>query len=165
MGGLGLGCGPAAKLMRISERQFGTARVFEIQGALVAGAPAVAIQEAVEARLHTGSGNVRPPLVVVSLARVPELDCDGLCALGRAERAVRKAGGTLRVALPANGGRHPAALEHVRALFDAFDSVEDALADLRASMSAPRVRLAEQLRRAWRHIRARRRHANADRRG
>lgn len=149
--------------MRISERQFGAARVFDLQGALVGGAPTTDIQDAVEARLRATPSEATPPLVVVNLARVAQLDCDGLCALGRAERAVRRAGGTLRVALPADRGMHPHAHERLRALFDAFDSVEDALADLRASMAAPHMPLAERLRRGWRRLRAQRRQTGVDR--
>lgn len=116
--------------MRISERQFGAARVFDFQGPLVGSEVQRLVKEALEPREQAG-----PELVVVNLARVADLDCDGMSALGLAERALRRKGGALRVALP-DDGKRPLMNRRVRTFFDSFDSVEDALADLRAAMAA-----------------------------
>jgi hypothetical protein len=68
---------------------------------------------------------------------------------------IRKAGGALRVALPDDGMR-PLMTRRVRAFFDAFDSVEDALADLRDSMvsrRAPATAVPAWLSAAWQTLR------------
>jgi len=122
--------------MRISERQFGHARVFDFTGALVGPDASTRACQALRAHLQQ-----QPGLVVVNLARVADVDCEALLVLGCAERAFRRAGGALRVALP-DDGRRPLMSRRVRALFDPFDSVEDALTDLRDSMTTHRTRQA-----------------------
>jgi len=72
----------------------------------------------------------------VNLALANELDDEVLCALGAAERDVRLTGGALRVALPPDA-RVRCSRRQIRAFFDCFDCVEDALADVRASMGRP----------------------------
>lgn len=115
--------------MRIRERQFGNARVVDCQG------PLVGDDDSAELRRVLLAGENQPGLVVVNLTRVDEVDCDGLFALAEADRAIRRAGGALRVAMPADRRHKPQLSERIHAAFDAFDSVEDALADLRASMA------------------------------
>ncbi|MGE3509674.1 MAG: hypothetical protein AB7N65_12415 [Vicinamibacterales bacterium] len=122
--------------MRIRERQFGHARVFDFAGALVGPEASASACQALRTQLHR-----QPGLVVVNLARVADVDCEALLVLGCAERAFRRAGGALRIAWP-DDGRRPLMSRRVRALFDPFDSVEDALTDLRVSMTTHRTRQA-----------------------
>lgn len=119
--------------MRIRERQFGIARVVDCQGPLVGGDACADLRRALWPREADGTA-----LVVVNLANVADVDCDGMLALGQADRAIRRAGGALRVAIPEDG-RRPLTAERIRTLFDAFESVEDALADLRAAMARRRA--------------------------
>lgn len=120
----------------------------DCQGPLVGGADSAALRRVL------WPGEAHPPgLVVVNLARVAEVDYDGMFALAQADRAIRRAGGALRVALPVNR-RRPQVSERIQTLFDAFDSVEEALADLRASMARRRAaRLWEWWPRLWAALR------------
>lgn len=128
--------------MRMSERQFGTARVVDCQGPLV-GDDTAELKRVLLPREHP------PGLVVVNLTRVADVDYEGMFALAQADRAIRRAGGALRVAMPADR-RGSQVSERIHAVFDAFDSVEDALADVRASMARRRTtRLGEWWLRIW----------------
>ena len=135
--------------MRISERQFGAARVFDFQGPLVGSDARVTAEEALER--HVQDARTGPELIVVNLARVADVDCDGMSVLGRTERVLRRKGGALRVALPADG-RRPLMTRRIRTFFDSFDSVEDALADLRASMARGRQPAGGRIRRQLRRV-------------
>jgi len=114
--------------MRISERQFGTATVLDLHGPLVGQRASDQLAHAIEPHIQSGR-----EVIVINLAKVPDADGDGLCALAKADRALRRSRGALRVALPESGPRS-LTLRRAPALFDCFDSVEDALADIRASM-------------------------------
>lgn len=105
----------------------------DCRGALVGGDASAELRRALLPREADPTA-----LVVVNLAQVADVDCDGMLALGQAERAIRRAGGAMRVAIPEEGRRLLVA-ERIRTLFDAFESVEDALADLRASMARRRA--------------------------
>jgi hypothetical protein len=128
--------------MRISERQFGTARVLDVHGPLVGREAGAQIERAIEPHLQS-----RPAVIVVNLAKVADLDCDGVFALGLADRTIRRAGGALRLAMPEDG-HGPRMLRRAGPLFDCFESVEDALADVRAAMG--RRRYLQPVARAWR---------------
>jgi hypothetical protein len=116
--------------MRISQRQFGPARILDLQGPFVGLSAIVRVEQTLASMIPL------PSLLVVNLALATELDDGVLCALGAAERAVRRAGGAFRVALPPDA-RGRCSIRPIWALFDCFDCVEDALADVRASMGRP----------------------------
>lgn len=121
--------------MHISHRQFGRARILDVQGPLVGLAAAERLAQAIAPLIRESS------LLILNLTPVTEFDDEVLCVLGAAARDVRHRGGALRVAVStgATGGRLS---RQVRAFFDCFDSVEDAVADLRASMGGPPQRRA-----------------------
>lgn len=114
--------------MRISERQFGSARVFDLHGQLVGRDANTLVTRALRPHLRSPAD-----VIVINLAAVANLDCDGLYTLGKADRTLRRAGGSLRVALPEQG-QGSLMFCKAQALFDCFDSVEEALDDVRASM-------------------------------
>ena len=114
--------------MRISERQFGSARVLDLHGLLVGQQACEHLSRALEPHLQS-----RREVIVINLTKVPDADADGLHVLVKADMELRRAGGALRVTLPETGPRS-LVFRRAPALFDCFDSVEDALADIRASM-------------------------------
>jgi hypothetical protein len=118
--------------MRISERQFGTARVLDLHGPLIG-------RDATDQLMHAIASHLQSPdgVLVVSLAAVPEMDWDGLYALSNAERSARREGASVRMAVPVEAHGSPM-LSRARALLDCFESVEDALSDVRASMGRGR---------------------------
>jgi ABC-type transporter Mla MlaB component len=119
--------------LRISERQFGTARVLDLHGPLVGREAADRLSQTIARHLQSADG-----VLVVNLAAVPEIDWDGLYVLNKAERATRRGGASVRMTVPGNGHRS-LMLGRARALLDCFESVEDALADVRASMGRGRI--------------------------
>jgi STAS domain len=114
--------------MRISKRQFGTAAILDLHGPLIGQQAHDQLARAMEPHLQSGR-----EVIVINLTKVPDADGDAFYALAKADRALRRSRGALRVALPETGPRS-LMLRRVPALFDCFDSVEDALADIRASM-------------------------------
>lgn len=122
--------------MHISHRQFGRARILDVQGPLVGLAAAERLAQTLTPVIRESSS-----LLVLNLTPVTELDDEVLCVLGAAARDVRQRGGALRVAM-STGVMHGRLSRQIRAFFDCFDSVEDALADLRASMGGPPPRRA-----------------------
>lgn len=118
------------RFMRTSQRQFGLARILDLQGPFVGLSAIARVEQAL------ASMTPLPSLLVVNLALATELDDGVLCALGATERDVCRAGGAFRVALPRDGRLRDSA-QQIRACFDCFDGVEDALADVRAAMRRP----------------------------
>ena len=136
--------------MHISQRQFGLARILDLRGPLVGLAAAERLDQAIAPLIR------EPSLLIVNVAQVTELDDEVLCVLGAAARDFRRNGGALRVAV-SGGAPQGLVPRRLRVFFDCFDSVEDALADLRASMSGPVHRRALSRARAachswWRRI-------------
>jgi hypothetical protein len=117
--------------MHIRERPFGSTIVLEVHGPVIGSESGQRLGDAVIRHARADR-----PLVVVNLGRVLEIDLVGICALVLAERAVQRVGARLRVALAADRrSRHQQQLARLRALFDTFESVEDALSDVRRSMA------------------------------
>src|SRR5262245_61032435 len=114
--------------MRISERQFGAAAILDLHGPLLGPQAHDKLARALATHLQSGR-----EVIVVNLTKVADADGDGLYALVRADQALRRRRRSLRVALPETGPRS-LMLRRAPTLFDCFDSVEDALADVRASM-------------------------------
>lgn len=128
--------------MLTSQRQFGVARILDFRGPLVGLATAERVKQAIDPLTRASS------LLVVNLSQVIELDDEILCVLGTAQRVVREHGGEFRVALPGVAGqRHT--VRRLQSFFECYNSVEDALADVRSSMGRPI------LRRAMARVRAR----------
>jgi hypothetical protein len=119
--------------LRISERQFGTARVLDLHGPLVGREAADRLSQTIAPHLQSTDG-----VLVVNLAAVNEIDWDGLYVLNKAERATRCGEVSVRMTVP-GGGHRSLMLGRARALLDCFESVEDALADVRASMGRGRI--------------------------
>lgn len=110
--------------MQIIQWSLGETTVLELHGVLTALAAAEFLAAAVR-RLHlTG-----PQRLVLNLEDVPSIDAAGLGALVAAYGAVKRSGGTIRLARV--GKRVHALLVVCRLItvFETFDSVEDAVAD------------------------------------
>lgn len=112
--------------MRIIERQFGTARVLDLHGPIVGLAAAEQVDQAICRLISERS------ILVVNLARVPEMDEHGLLLLRVAARLLRQQGAALRLALPSEP-RAPS-ITRLQSEVECFDAVEDALLDVRAHM-------------------------------
>jgi len=120
--------------MHISERPFGSAIVLEVHGAVIGSEAGQRLGDAVIRHARADR-----PIVVVNLGRVPQIDLVGVCALVLADRAVQRVGARLRVALASDRrSRHQLLWARLTALFDTFESVEDALSDVRRSMDGDR---------------------------
>jgi hypothetical protein len=121
--------------MRISQRQFGSARILDLQGPFVGLSATARVEQAL------GSTPTPPSLLVVNLALATELDEAVVRARAAGERDVRRAGGVFRVAVPPDAPVH-GSIRRSPGSFNCFDSVEDALADVRASLGRPLYRRA-----------------------
>lgn len=109
--------------MRITERRVNRTTVLELHGMFTGTAAAL-----LDATVHqvTRRG---PQRLVLNLRDVPSIDAAGLGALVAAYGAVRRSGGTFRLAHV--GARVHTLLVVCRlvTVFETFDSVEDAVAD------------------------------------
>ena len=129
--------------MRITERRVNRTTVLELHGMFTGTAAAL-----LDATVHqvTRRG---PQRLVLNLRDVPSIDAAGLGALVAAYGAVRRSGGTFRLAHV--GARVHTLLVVCRlvTVFETFDSVEDAVADDsetgpdRATTSCPAPQLSQ----------------------
>jgi len=109
--------------MRISERRVHGTTVLELHG-MFTGTAAELLDATV--RQVTRGG---PQRLVLNLRDVPSIDAAGLGALVAAYGAVRRSGGTFRLAHVGARVRTLLVVCRLVTVFETFDSVEDAVAD------------------------------------
>ena len=110
--------------MRLKRRQLGSASVVDIRGPLC-GRPVGAILAAVREEV---CGAPAPAIVVLNLEGVSSVDVAGLEALVEARSMLRSAGGALKLARITKSVRERVVGTRLLAMFEVFDSVEEAAA-------------------------------------
>jgi anti-sigma B factor antagonist len=118
--------------MRINERRFGDAAILDLHGPMV-GWEASGMLEAAVGR-HAAEGR---SVLVANLSGVNAVDSRGLGALVAAHSTIERAGGTFRLAAVNKRIQDMVVLSRLLTFFDTFDTVEDAVGDVRAALSAP----------------------------
>jgi len=109
-------------VMRIMERRVGDMAVFDLVGAVAGRNAADVIEQAV--RRHRLACTAT---VIVNLARVRSVDLAGINALVESYRAMREAGGEMRLAAVSHRIDDLLVITRLLTVFDTFDTVEEAI--------------------------------------
>ena len=108
--------------MNIMERQMGDVVVLDIAGPIAGDTAPAVIEEAVHR--HSQAGRT---IVVVNLGDVRTVDLAGLSSLVEGYRTMRRAGGVMRLACVTRRIHDLLVITRLLTLFDAYDSVEEAI--------------------------------------
>lgn len=108
--------------MRIVERRVGRVVVLDLVGPLAGRHAALVVEQAV--RRHRLACT---PTVIANLARVRSADLAGVDALVESYRAMREAGGEMRLAAVSRRIHDLLVITRLLTVFDTFDSVEEAI--------------------------------------
>jgi anti-anti-sigma regulatory factor len=115
--------------VRVTERRFGEAAIFELHGDIVGPHASELLQIAIRGQLLSAAR-----VLILDMLDVTAIDRDGLEALSSAARTVSQQQGELRIAGRRGRLSVIGALAAVEGTIPAFESVEDALGDVRQAL-------------------------------
>ena len=116
--------------MRITQWSFRGATVLELHGSLMGPEAIEALDAAVRRSTRAG-----PPRLVLDLGDMPSIDAAGLGALVSGYGAVRRRGGTFKLAHPAKRVHALLVMCRLDTVLETFDSLEAAVGDGRGPSS------------------------------
>jgi anti-sigma B factor antagonist len=114
--------------LRITETQVGDVMVLDLNGLLVLDDGDVVFRDTVNALLARGFRNY-----VVNLSDVTYIDSAGIGMLISRYLAVKRIGGDMRIANLTSRSHRVMTITHLLTVFDAFDSVDEAVQSFAAS--------------------------------
>jgi anti-anti-sigma regulatory factor len=122
--------------MRLTERRFGVAAVVDLHGALSGSPASELLQLAVRDQVHKGSS-----VLVLSLVEVTAVDQEGLDTLSGVLGSVRESDAELRIAGQVEHLKELGVMAHIAGRVGMFETVDEALADVRAALEVRQSRL------------------------
>jgi len=109
--------------MKISKRDIGNVTVLELKGKVMIGSGDVALREAVEDAVNSGTRNL-----LVDLKGVSKMDSSGLGELIAAHNTVTEDGGTIKLANMPSKLHNVFGITQIVSVFEVFDDMDEALA-------------------------------------
>lgn len=109
--------------MKYTEKGIGNITVIELKGDVLGGPDATVLTSRLRELVNEGKKDI-----VLDLRDVEYMNSSGLGMMTTALTTVKKAGGALKLANPAERIRSLLVITKLVSLFDAYDSVDDAIA-------------------------------------
>lgn len=120
--------------LQVKERQIGDVLVLDLSGLLVLDDGDVVFRDAVNDLLARGQLRM-----IVNLADVTYIDSAGIGMLISRYLGVKRQGGDMKLANLTSRSHRVMTITHLLTVFDAFDSVEDAVRSFAEPSAAPEV--------------------------